>query len=71
MLRTISREQQLQGRRNTLTDLTKGQLISKADWRAIDSPKKQTDEFDLFAVKSKKANKKNSSVRFRAEVSRP
>ena len=28
----------------------------KADWRAIDSPKKRTDEFDLFAVKSKKAN---------------
>ena len=43
---------------------TKCQLISKADWRAIDSPKKQTDEFDLFAVKSKKANKTNSSVRF-------
>ena len=29
----------------------KGQLISKADWRAVDSPKKRTDEFDLFAVK--------------------
>ena len=29
----------------------------KADWQAVDSPKKQTDEFDLFAVKSKKANK--------------
>ena len=28
---------------------SKGQLISKADWRAIDSPKKQTDEFVLFA----------------------
>ena len=27
----------------------KGQLISKADWRAIDSPKKRTDEFVLFA----------------------
>ena len=25
---------------------TKGQLISKADWRAIDSPKKRTDEGD-------------------------
>ena len=32
---------------------TKRQLISKADWRAIDSPKKRTeDEFDLFAEKS-------------------
>ena len=27
----------------------KGQLISKADLRAIDSPKKRTDEFVLFA----------------------
>ena len=45
----------------------KGQLILKADWRAIDSPKKWTDEFDLFAVKSKKANKTNSSVRFLGE----
>ena len=43
----------------------------KANWRALDSPKKQTDEFDLFAVKSKKANKTNSSVRFLGEVSRP
>ena len=39
----------------------------KADWRAVDSPKKRTDEFDLFAVKSKKVNKKNSSVRFLGE----
>ena len=49
----------------------KGQLISKADWRAVDSPKKQTDEYNLFAVKSKKANKTNSSVRFLGEFSRP
>ena len=46
---------------------TKGQFISKADWCAIDSPKKRTDEFDLFAVKSKKAKKTNSSVRFLGE----
>ena len=39
----------------------------KADWRAIDSPKKRMDQFDLFAVKSKKANKANSSVRFLGE----
>ena len=25
--------------------LVKGQLVSKADWRAIDSPKKRMDEF--------------------------
>ena len=36
----------------------------KADWRAVNSSKKQKDEFDLFAVKSKKANKTNSVVRF-------
>ena len=45
----------------------KGQLISKADWRPIDSPKKRMDEFDLFAVKSKKANKTNWFVRFLGE----
>ena len=49
----------------------KGQLILKADWPAIDSPKKRTDEFDLFAVKSKKAKKSNSDGRFLVEVSRP
>ena len=54
-----------------LTTVTKGQIKPKADWRAVDSPKKQTDEFDLFAVKSKKANKTNSSVRFFGEVSKP
>ena len=43
----------------------------KANWRAEDSPKKRTDKFDLFAVKSKKANKTNSSVPFLGEVSRP
>ena len=44
----------------TKTSTTKDQLISKADWRAVDSPKKWTDKFDLFVVKSKKANKTNS-----------
>ena len=39
----------------------------KADWHAVDSPKKRTGEFDLFAVKSKTANKTNSSVRFFGE----
>ena len=42
----------------------KGQLISKADWRAIDSPKKQTDKFVLFAFLHYTANKSNSSVPF-------
>ena len=42
----------------------KGQLISKADWRATDSLKKQTDEFVLFAFLLFTANKSNSSIRF-------
>ena len=45
-----------------IKELDKGQLISKTDWRALDSSKKQTDEFDLFAVKSKKS-KQNKFVR--------
>ena len=50
----------------------KGQLIQKADWRAIDSPKKRTDEFDLFAKQTNcQANKTNSSICFMGEVSRP
>ena len=51
-----------------------GRLASsrnKADWRVLDSPKNRTNEFDLLAVKSKKANKTNSSIRFLGEVSRP
>ena len=46
---------------------SKGQLISKADWRAMDSPKKRTDEFVLFASLLFTANKSNSSVRFLGE----
>ena len=42
----------------------KGQLISKADWRAIDSPKKRKDEFVLFAFLLFTTNKSNFSVRF-------
>ena len=45
----------------------KGQLISKADWRAIDSPKKQMDKFVLFAFLLFTANKSNSSVCFLGE----
>ena len=45
----------------------KGLFISKADCCALDSPKKQMDKFDLFAVKSKKSNKTNSSVHFLGE----
>ena len=45
----------------------KGQIKSKADWRAIDSPKNRTDEFVLFAFLLFTANKSNSSVRFLGE----
>ena len=35
----------------------KGQIKPKADWRAIDSPKKRMNEFGFFAMKSKEATK--------------
>jgi hypothetical protein len=47
--------------------VAKIQLISKADWRAIDSPKKRTDKFFLFAFLLFTANKSNSCVRFLGE----
>ena len=37
--------------------IPKGQLISKANWRAIDSPKKRTDDSVLFAFLLFAANK--------------
>ena len=46
---------------------TKGQLIFKVDGRAVDSTKKGTDEFVLFAFFLFTANKSNSSVRFLGE----
>ena len=46
---------------------TKGQLILKADWRAIDSAKKQTDEFVFFSFLLFTAKKSNSSIRFLGE----
>ena len=44
--------------------ITKGQIKPKADWRAVDSPKKQTNEFVLFAFLLFMANKTNFFVRF-------
>ena len=43
---------------------SKGQIKPKADWRAVDSHKKQTNEFVLFAFLLFTANKTNSSVHF-------
>ena len=34
--------------------ITKGQIKAKADWRAIDSPKKRTDEFGFFCFTVRK-----------------
>ena len=48
-------------------DVTKGQLILKADWHAIDSPKKQMDGFVSFAFLLFTTNKSNTSVRFLGE----
>jgi hypothetical protein len=45
----------------------KGQIKPKVDWCDIDSPKKRTNKFVLFAMKSKKANKTNSFVCFLGE----
>ena len=52
--------------------LSKGRMKSKADWRAVDSPKKRTNEFVLFAFLLFTANKTNSFVCFLAEsMARP
>ena len=45
----------------------KGQLILKAIYGLLTSPKKWTDEFVLFAFLLFTANKSNSSVRFLGE----
>ena len=47
--------------------LGKGQIKPKADWRAVDSPKKRTNEFVLFAFLLFTANKTNLFVRFLGE----
>ena len=52
---------------NTILQLSKGQLLSKADWHAIDSPKKRTNEFVLLAFLLFTANKSNSSLHFLRE----
>ena len=37
--------------------IAKGQIKPKADWRAVDSPKKRMNEFEFFALKSKQEQK--------------
>ena len=46
----------------------KGQIKLKAYWRAVDSPKKQTNEFVLFAFLLFTANKTNSFFRFLGRI---
>ena len=46
---------------------SEGQIKPKADWRAIDSPKKRTNKFVFFAFLLSTANKTNSFVRFLGE----
>ena len=49
---------------------TKGQIkIKKQIGESyVDSPKKRTNEFDLFAVKSEEGNETNLSVHFLGEI---
>ena len=44
--------------------ITKGQLISKANCQAADSPKKRTDEFAFFNLKSSYLVKSNAVCSF-------
>jgi hypothetical protein len=53
--------------KSTLRAFAKGQLISKPIYDLLTSPKKRTDEFDLFTFLLFTANKSNSSVRFFGE----
>ena len=52
---------------NLMYGTAKGQLISKAIYGLLTSPKKRRDEFVLFAFLLFTANKSNSSIRFLGE----
>ena len=45
----------------------KGQIKPKADWHAVDSPKKRMNKFGFLPWKAKKQTKKNSFVCFLGE----
>ena len=54
--------------------MTKGQIKPKADWRAADSPKKQTNEFVFVAFllfTAKKKKERNCSFVFWENLRRP
>ena len=51
--------------------MIKGQIKPKADWRAIDSSKKQTNEFGFFAITVRKYLKlKISSFKYLRTVNK-
>ena len=56
---------------NCIHSQTKGQLKPKTRLASRRFSQKRTDEFFLFGMKSKKAKKTKSSVRFLGEFSRP
>ena len=56
--------------KSQLANSPKGQLISKAIYGLLTSPKKRTDEFVLFAFLLFTANKSNSFVHFGENLQR-
>ena len=42
----------------------KGQIIPKADWSAMDPPKKRTDKFVFLLVYSSQQNKQQQKTKF-------
>ena len=55
---------EIEKKTDIITTGIKGQLISKAIYGLLTSPKKRTDEFVLFAFLLFMTNKSNSSVHF-------
>ena len=45
----------------------KGQIIPKADWSAMDPPKKRTDKFVFLLVYSSRQKNPNSFIHFLGE----
>ena len=53
--------------RRFVINFIKGQIKPKADWRAVDSPKKQTNKFVFVTLKSKKVKKNKFICSFLGE----
>ena len=54
---------------NLKMSMAKGQLISKANYQAVNSSKKRTDSFGFFAVKSSYVAKSNTVSSFFGRIS--